>query len=56
VVSITVTCSLWAPSSGDYLFTCGAIYLPPQQCGQVYWWQEFHSAEWKPRLSLFRYS
>jgi len=30
VVTITVTCNLWAPSSGDHLFTCGAIYLPPQ--------------------------
>jgi len=29
VVTITVTCDLWAPSSGDHLFTCGAIYLPP---------------------------
>jgi len=28
VVTITVTCNLWAPSSGDHLFTCGAIYLP----------------------------
>jgi len=28
VVSITVTYNLWAPSSGDHLFTCGAIYLP----------------------------
>jgi len=27
-VSITVTCNLWAPSSGYHLFTCGAIYLP----------------------------
>jgi len=31
VVTITVTCNLWAPSSDDHLFTCGAIYLPPQQ-------------------------
>jgi len=30
VVTITVTCNLWAPSSGDNLFTCGAIYRPPQ--------------------------
>jgi len=29
VVTITVTCNLWALSSGDHLFTCGAIYLPP---------------------------
>jgi len=29
VVTITVTCDLWAPSSGDHLFSCGAIYLPP---------------------------
>jgi len=31
VVSITVTCNLSAPSSGDHSFTCGAIYLPPQK-------------------------
>jgi len=24
VVTITVTCYSWAPSSGDHLFTCGA--------------------------------
>jgi len=29
VVTIAVTCHLWAPSGGDHLFTCGAIYLPP---------------------------
>jgi len=28
-VTITVTCYSWAPSSGDYLFTCGAIFWPP---------------------------
>jgi len=30
VVTITVTCYLWTPSSGDHLFACGAIYPPPQ--------------------------
>jgi len=30
VVTITVTCYLWAPSGGDYLFTCGAIFPPSQ--------------------------
>jgi len=30
VVTITVTCNLGAPSGGDHLFICGAIYLPPQ--------------------------
>jgi len=29
-VTITVTCYSWAPSSGDHLFTCGAIFWPPQ--------------------------
>jgi len=29
VVTITVTCYSWVPSSGDHLFTCGAIYQPP---------------------------
>jgi len=28
VVTITVTCYSWAPSSGDYLFSCGAISRP----------------------------
>jgi len=31
VVTITVTCYSWAPSSGDHSFTCGAIYRPPHQ-------------------------
>jgi len=31
VVTITVTCYSWAPSRGDHLFTCGAIYQPPQE-------------------------
>jgi len=30
VVIITVTCYSWAPPNGDHLFTCGAMYLPPQ--------------------------
>jgi len=30
VVTITVTCYSWAPSSGDHLFTCGAICWSPQ--------------------------
>jgi len=30
VVTITVTCYSWAPSSGDHLFTCGAIFWSPQ--------------------------
>jgi len=33
VVTITVTCYSWAPSSGDHLFTCGAISRSPQQAG-----------------------
>jgi len=28
--SLVVTCYSWARSSGDHLFSCGAIYLPPQ--------------------------
>jgi len=31
VVTITVTCYLWAPSSADHLFVCGAIFRPPSQ-------------------------
>jgi len=30
VVTITVTCYSWAPSSGDHLFTSGAISRQPQ--------------------------
>jgi len=30
MVTITVTCYSWAPSSGDHLITCGDIYRPPQ--------------------------
>jgi len=29
VVTITVSCYLWAQSSCDHLFTCGAISRPP---------------------------
>jgi len=29
VVTITVTCYSWTPSSGDHLFSCGAISRPP---------------------------
>jgi len=31
VVTNTVTCYSWAPSGGDHLFTCGAIFWPPQK-------------------------
>jgi len=34
VVTITVTCYSWAPSSGDHLITGGAIFWPP------HWWRE----------------
>jgi len=41
LVTITVTCNLWAPSSGDHLFTCGAIYLPPHDLvGQKASWSK----------------
>jgi len=29
VVTVTVTCYSWEPSSGNHLFSCGAIYRPP---------------------------
>jgi len=32
VVTITVTCNLWTPSSGDHLFTCG-----PSTCRHTYY-------------------
>jgi len=28
-VTTTVTCYSWIPSSGDHLFTCGAIFWSP---------------------------
>jgi len=31
VVTITVICYSWAPSSGDHLFTCGVIFWRPQE-------------------------
>jgi len=31
LVTITVTCYSWEPSSGDHLFSCGAISRPPQR-------------------------
>jgi len=34
-VTITVTCYSWAPSSGDRLFACGAIFWRPHQC--LFW-------------------
>jgi len=30
VVTITITCCLWATSIGDHFFACGAISRPPQ--------------------------
>ena len=36
VVTITVTSCLWAPFSGDNLFTCGAISRPPQLRRELY--------------------
>jgi len=29
VVTIAVTCHLWAPSIDDHFFACGAISRPP---------------------------
>jgi len=31
VVTVTMTCYSWAPSSGDRLFTCDAILWPPHE-------------------------
>jgi len=39
VVTITVTCYSWAPSSGDHFLTCGAIFWPrqgPFECRVAY--------------------
>jgi len=37
VVTITVTCYSWAPTSGDHLFTCGTIYRPPHYSPSLTW-------------------
>jgi len=55
-VTITMTCYLWTPSSGDYLFTCGAIFWPPHYTsgnhGSI--WQIF-VPHWKlQKLCRFR--
>ena len=34
VVTVTVTCYSWAPSSGDHFFTCGTISRPPHKIVQ----------------------
>jgi len=52
VVTITETCYSWAPSNGDHLFACGAIYRPPhcllQYCLCIAIWTffVFHGASW----------
>jgi len=30
VVTSSVTCYLWSPSTGDHFFICGANFRPPQ--------------------------
>jgi len=37
VVIITMTCNLCAPSSGDHLYTCGAISSPPYTAVFAIW-------------------
>jgi len=37
MVTITVTCYSWAPSSGDHLFTCGVISRSPQGLVDIEW-------------------
>jgi len=44
VVPITVTRYLWAPSSSDHLFTCGAISRPPHRPTS----SGMHTTVWEP--------
>jgi len=37
VMTITVTCYSWAPSSADHLFTCGTIFWPAHICLCTVW-------------------
>jgi len=49
VVTITVTCDLWAPSTGDHLFTCGAIFRPPHYTRSI----ESESSDWDNFVRYF---
>jgi len=57
VVTTTVTGYSWTPSSGDYLFTCGAIYRPPhlrdRHLAQTSWPRPGSS---RPRLETSHFS
>jgi len=37
VMTITVTCYSWAPSSADHLFTCCTIFWPAHICLCTVW-------------------
>jgi len=37
VVTVTVTSYAWAPTSGDHLFSCGAISRPPHPLFENPW-------------------
>jgi len=52
VVTITVTCYSWAPSSGDDLFTSGTIFWPPQAVLEPYQKQlsRLFYGEWQCKL------
>jgi len=52
-VTITVTCYSWAPSSGDHLFSCGAISRPPQAFISVTFWVELNVNKVTCRKLLF---
>jgi len=42
VVTITVTCYLRAPSSGDYLFICGANFQAATAADRWFSYKTFH--------------
>jgi len=50
VATITATCGLWAPTTGDHLFTCGAISRPPQPPGNDEAWNYAHIASTGVRM------
>jgi len=55
VVTITVTCNVWAPSNGDHLFSCGAISKPPHraQSGTTHSGSVYSASLGKTVLGLF---
>jgi len=53
VATVTVACYSWAPSSGDYLFSCGAISRPPHNTHRHFGQIAFREADFITIRKLF---